>query len=153
MKNTWLLLPFLVLAQLAVAQPISKASLKIMLEKAEESMAKKDYYSALEWYEKSYEEDRNFDVAFKIAELHYKLRDYRRAERAYKRIVNKRMRRKVNPYMPYARFMHGKMLKYLGQYQEARAELQLFISEAEDLEMIKQAKMEITGAAMGPGDG
>ena len=131
------------------AQPITTTSLKKMVEKAEMSLENNDYYSALEWYELSYDEDRNFDVAVKIAELHYKLRDYVKAGRAYKRIVNKRMKKgRPNPYMPDARLMYAKMLKYQGMYQEARAEFQLYISEAEDFEKIKDAKLEITGIAL-----
>ncbi len=131
------------------AQPITTTSLKKMVEKAEMSMANNDYYSALYWYDLSYDEDRNFDVAVKIADLHYKLRDYSKAARAYKRIVNKRMKRgRPNPYMPDARLKYAKMLKYQGMYQEARAEFQLYISEAEDIEKIKEAKLEITGIAL-----
>lgn len=147
-RATVLMLFCCALSFMLQAQPITTTSLKKMLEKAELSLANNDYYSALEWYEKSYEEDRNFDVAYKIAGLHYKLRDYRKAERWYSRVVKKKGRRFVNPYMPEARFMHAKMLKYQGMYQEARAEFQLYISEAEDIEKIKEAKREITGIAL-----
>ncbi|MEL6635747.1 MAG: OmpA family protein [Bacteroidota bacterium] len=128
-----------------LAQPITKANLKTMLRKAEESIANRDYYNALDWYQKAYEEDRNFDIAYKIAQMHFQLRDYAKAQRWFRRIVNKRSRKTPNPYMPDARFTHGLLLKYLGKYQEARAEFQLYIGEAEDIEKIRRAKIEITG--------
>ncbi len=131
------------------AQPLNRSTADEMLQTAEEQYEKRDYYNALEWYEKVYDENRDLDVAYKIAVINESLRDYRKGERSWKRIVNKRSRKKVNPYMPDARFNYARMLKMNGKYSEAKSEFQLYISEAEDPTMIAKAKTELIGCEMG----
>ena len=143
----FLLLSFTFLSTV-IAQPISKSSGEKLLRAAELAMEENDYYNALGSYKEYYREkgDRDIDIQYKIADLQYKLRDYPDAERSFKRIVNKKNRRgSVNPYMPEARYDYAKLLKLNGKYDEAILELQLYISEAEDIEKIKLAKIELTG--------
>ncbi len=132
-----------------IAQPLNRSTADEMLATAEEQLELRDYYNALTWFEKAYEENRELEIAYKIANLHESLRDYRKAERWWKRIVNKRSRKTVNPYMPAARFNYARMLKMNGEYGEAKSEFQLFISEAEDPSMIERAKAELAGCEMG----
>jgi peptidoglycan-associated lipoprotein len=131
------------------AQPLNRATAEKMLAIADETFAKRDYYNALEWYEKVYDENKDLDVAYKIAVINESLRDYKKAERSWRRIVNKKSRKTVNPYMPDARFHYAHMLKMNGNYNEARSEFQLYISEAEDPAMIARAKVELIGCEMG----
>ena len=52
-------LPFILLAFAALglhAQPISKSTYDNMLLAAEQSLADKNYYVALDWYEQAYDE-------------------------------------------------------------------------------------------------
>lgn len=131
------------------AQPLTRSKVDKMLETADELYENRDYYNALEWYGKAYEENRDLEIAFKIANINEALRDYRKAERWWKRVVNKRSRKTPNPYMPAARFNYARMLKMNGDYTEARSEFQLFISEGEDPAMIQKAKTELIGCEMG----
>lgn len=131
------------------AQPLNRSTVAEMLKTADEQFEKRDYYNALEWYEKAYDEERDINIAYKIAMINEQLRDYRKAQRSWKRIVNKRSRRTPNPYMPAARFNYARMLKMNGDYSEAKSEFQLFISEAEDPQMIAKAKTELIGCEMG----
>src|SRR6185503_7871482 len=71
------------------AQPLDEVPVYMMLETAEKSMAIPDYYTALEWYENAYKETRNPDIAYKIAGLEVKIRDFARAERWLEKIVEK----------------------------------------------------------------
>ena len=62
------------------AQPFKEVTVEMMIETAEASMEIPDYYTALEWYENAYKEEKNPDVAMKIADLQIKIRDFLRAE-------------------------------------------------------------------------
>ena len=132
-----------------MAQPINRSTPEANLEFANQLYEEQDYYNALEKYELYYQEFRDLDVAYKIATINENLRDYRKAERSYKRVVNKRSTKKQpNTYMPNARFKYAQMLKMNGDYADARAEFQLFISEAEDVKLIEKAKREIAGCEL-----
>jgi peptidoglycan-associated lipoprotein len=50
--------------------------------------------------------------------------------------------------MPDARFKYAQMLKMNGKYADARAEFQLYISEAENIDLIKKAKRELAGCEL-----
>ena len=140
MRHITTLILFILSIGTLFAQPLNRSTAEKMLAIADETYAKRDFYNALEWYEKVYDENKDLDVAYKIAVVNESLRDYRKAERSWKRIVNKRSRKKVNPYMPDARFHYAHMLKMNGKYNEARSEFQLYISEAEDPAMISELK-------------
>jgi peptidoglycan-associated lipoprotein len=139
----------------AWAQPIRTSTPEAMLKEAEKSMALNDYYNALELYEKAYDalkKDKGAksdnDIAYKIANLHYMLRDYNKAERWYSRVIEKTYRNGTNPYLPDARYTLGRILKMNGKYIEAIEELRLFISLSENPELTQKAKVELAGAEM-----
>ncbi len=131
------------------AQPVNKSSKDQLISAAELALEYNDYYSALENYEKYYKEERDVKIAFEIANLHYKLRDYAKAENWYTRIANKKNTRKFkNTYVPEINFDVARMMKYNGKYTEAKEAFQLYIGEAEDIEKIKLAKKEIAGCEL-----
>ena len=99
-----------------------------MISTAEECLAEKDYYNAVEWYEKAYEEQPDPSLLPMLAVLHYKLRNYRQAERWYRTLLR---RDKDNEYMQY-RFEYGRVLKMNGKYLEAIDELQQFVAWTDD---------------------
>ncbi|MEL6867293.1 MAG: hypothetical protein AAFP19_22900, partial [Bacteroidota bacterium] len=139
---------FLIGTTALLAQPITKSNAEKLKKAAEMSMESKDYVNALEFYEELYREEKEQTTAYEIAKLHYELRDYERAERWYGRIVKRKSRKKVNPFLPEARFAYARILKINGKYDECVEQLQLYISEAEDLETIAKAKLELRGAEM-----
>ena len=61
----------------AIGQPLNRPTYAMMVQTAEEQMEKKDYYRALEWYEKAYDESKDIELAIIIADLSYILRDYK----------------------------------------------------------------------------
>lgn len=97
------------------AQPLDEVPAYMMIETAEASMALPDYYTALEWYENAYKETRDPEVANKIAELQFKLRDYSRAERWLERIVRKDM----GELYPDMVFLYAQTLKINGKLEDA----------------------------------
>jgi peptidoglycan-associated lipoprotein len=129
---------------LAYSQPINTANYETMIATAEEAYANQDYYNALDWYEKAYDESNDRSLTLTIAQLHYLLRDYNRAERWYGRLLN---RDKNNEHAD-KRFIYGKLLKMTGQYPDAIAELQQFVSETYNDSLKTLAESEIVGAQM-----
>ncbi len=132
------------LSSQAWAQPIKKARYETMVKVAQERLELKDYYNALEWYEKAYEERNDESLIPIIADLHYKLRDYIRAERWYARLFR---RDDENQYADL-RFRYGRILKMNEKYQEAIPELQQFINHTNDPKLKALAENELTGAEM-----
>ncbi|MFT4664095.1 MAG: peptidoglycan-associated lipoprotein [Polaribacter sp.] len=139
----------------AWAQPIRTATSDAMLKEAEKKMEMNDYYNALDLYEKAYKMLKkqkktrgDNELAYTIANLHYRLRDFRKAERWYSRVINKRYRKGSNPFLPDARFTLGRILKMNGKYIEAIEELRLYISVAENADLIAKAKIELEGAQL-----
>ncbi|NNE28051.1 MAG: hypothetical protein HKN16_00340, partial [Saprospiraceae bacterium] len=131
------------------AQPVSGSNYDQLMASAELAESLSDYYNAAEYYELSYKEVRDLNVAFKIASLHTQLRNYVKAERWWARLVNRRSTRKVrNTFMPEARFDYAKALKMQGKYQDAIEHFQLYISESEDIARINLAKNQLAGAKM-----
>lgn len=129
----------------AWAQPINKASYETMLEVAAERLALKDYYNALVWYEKAYEEKNDDSLTPLIADLQYRLRDYVRAERTYARLFR---RDQENKYADL-RFRYGRILKMNGKYEEAIPQFQQFLSTTTNDTLKTLAQNEITGAELG----
>ncbi|MBL7790856.1 MAG: DUF1573 domain-containing protein [Saprospiraceae bacterium] len=127
-----------------LAQPLSKSSYETTLQLAAEKMAEQDYYNALEQYEKAYEERKDKELILTIAQLHYFLRDYEKAERWYDRLLT---RDKENKYAA-ERFVYGRVLKMTGKYDEAIPELQRFVNETTDPKLKELAQNEIIGAEL-----
>src|SRR5690606_6887668 len=118
-----------------------------MIAAAEESLNKKDYYSALDWYEKAYDERKSDDLVGVIADMHYELRDYKKAENYYKRLL--RPRRGKEPEIdPAIRFKYGRVLKMNSSYDEAIEQFQKVAAGTQDEKLKELAEYEITGAEM-----
>ena len=137
-----------------LAQPLNKQTPNMMIEVGDEEVEKLNFYGALEWYEKAYDADkalRDNDLAYKIANLHFMLRDYNKAERWYKKVVNKKYRKGTNPYLPEARFIYGRTLKMNEEYEEAISQLEMYVAETKNVVNKQLAQSEITGAQMALG--
>lgn len=124
-----------------IAQPYDKIPLNKKIMLAEECYAKKDYYNALDWYQQAYDEKPDLDIAAKIAGLQAQLRDYGRAGRVYKRVVDKD---KDKEY-PEAIFAYGRMLKLDGKYDEAEQFFNLYIEQYPESPLTPLAKTELEG--------
>ena len=126
------LLPLFILTIGAIftlgAQPLNKASYETMIETAEELVGLKDYYNALEWYEKAFDEREDRTLIPIIAKMNYELRDYARAERWYVRLL----RRAGATEFPEERFLYARSLKMQGKYDEALPVFQEFLLLTDD---------------------
>jgi len=146
MRNLVLLFIFILVGYASVlqAQPITKSSYDKMIDTAEGCLAENDYYNAVDWYEIAYEERPDRTIVPTIAELHYKLRNYRQAERWYRNLLR---RDKDNKYMKY-RFEYGRVLKMNGEYLEAIDEFQQFVAWTDDVDQKKLAQNELAGEGL-----
>lgn len=128
------------------AQPLNRATYATMIATAEEQEQKKDFYNAIEWYEKAYEEnDSDKDLAIKLGYLNFEVRDYSRAERWFSRALR---RDKKNNYTE-AIFEYARALKMNEKYDEAIKQFELYIAEGADPIKKEIAKNEITGCEFG----
>ena len=136
------------------AQPIRNNSLDQKLVAAQEAEQAANYAGALEWYEEAFEDTRKSggtrsaasneksnQFRLKIAELSYEIRDYVKAEKNFRRIVEKD---EEGQYID-AIFMHGKSLKAIGEYDVAIKAFSTFINKSDNPELIKMARNELAG--------
>ncbi|MFK7774742.1 MAG: DUF2225 domain-containing protein [Saprospiraceae bacterium] len=145
---------FMLLANVVMAQPLNKQTPAMMITTGDEQVELLNFYGALEWYEKAYEADkalRDNDLAYKIANLHYLLRDYKKAVRWYKKVVTKNYRKGTNPYLPEARFIYGRTLKMAEDYDEAIVQLEMYLKESKNAAIKPLAEAEMKGAQMALG--
>jgi peptidoglycan-associated lipoprotein len=118
------------LSSLAEAQPLTEIPIPYMLEAAEEAEIARDLLTAIEWYEKVYEETRDLSLAYKIATLHRDLRDYLKAERWFGRVVA----RDKQTQFPQALFYQGWMNQYLEDHKKAVELVGTFLKEYPEAE-------------------
>ncbi len=114
------------------------------LQAGAEKLAEKDYYNALDQYELAYEESQDKALTPIIAEIHYLLRDYEKAERWYSRLFQ---RDKKDEFVA-KRFEYGRMLKMNGKCDLAVAEFKTFIEATTDEKRKELANNEIAGCEM-----
>ncbi|MEO1438466.1 MAG: tetratricopeptide repeat protein, partial [Bacteroidota bacterium] len=143
--RTYLILLLLIgMATNGIAQPIKLTTAK-KIKIAEEKFQQGDTYNALEWYEKAYEDEPdNLAVVERLATIQYEQRDYKQAERWFKRLA----RRDKNGEYPTAGFYLAQSLKRSGQYPEAIDEFTKFIESSSDDALKTMASNEIVGASM-----
>lgn len=123
------------------AQPVSTVKYETMIEIAEESADKKDYANAIEWFNKAYQESKDKDLKVVIGDLYMRLRDYKKAERSYDRVL----KRDKNGVYEFLRLDYAKALKYQGKYKEALNEFRVVASTADNDTMKTEALFELAG--------
>lgn len=128
----------------AMAQPLRRAAYDVLLQAAAEQYENNDYYGALQKYEEAYEEKQDRALLPIIAELNYKIRDYRAAERNYRAILR---RDDENEYADL-RYQYGRMLKMNENYPEAVLELEEFLKHTNNDSLRTLAQNEMAGAEM-----
>ena len=130
--------------QVGISQPLTEIPYEYKLEAAEEAFGNTDYYNAVEWFEECYKETREIDLAFKISKCHFMLRDFARAERWYRRLIEKDVK---NEY-PEAKFDFGRVLKMNGKYEEAEEILNLLLQDPKGSEFHPLTRVEVEGIAL-----
>ncbi len=129
------------MAHLALAQPVDEVPVEMKLEVADERLEIGDWYNALTLYEEAYSEVRDLALAHQIAQLHLLLRDFKRAERWYGRVVEKD---EMNRY-PEAVFEYARILKINGKYQEAIDGFNYLANITENDSLLALADNEVAG--------
>jgi peptidoglycan-associated lipoprotein len=143
MKRSFLGSLLVLLASITLwGQPLNKATYSTMVAIAEEKLAMYDYYNALDWYLKAYEERQDDETSIIIARLQYLLRDYSRAEKAYGRVL----RRDKKARYSEDRFEYARSLKMNENFDEAIEQFNLYLETATDEVKRELAKAEIAGA-------
>lgn len=115
-----------------------------MLETADQMMELRDYYNAVEWYEKAYKESRDPNIAAQLGYLNYVLRNYKSSNNYYKRLLN---RDQDNLFID-ERFYYGQVLKAQGEFPEALEQYNLFLELSTDEDNKIIARREIEGMKM-----
>jgi peptidoglycan-associated lipoprotein len=146
-KNILIAACFICLSGAAIAQPMRASRPEYSLKVAEESEAANDYYNALEYYEKYYEQGKDRAIAYKIANLHMLLRDYAKAETWFARVLL-RDKKATGEENPEARYHLGMMQKMTGKYEESILTFEDFLKESTDETKTTLAKVEVEGAKM-----
>ncbi len=127
----------------SLAQPLREVPISKRIQAAEERIAVGDYYNALDQYELAYKEKRDPEMAYKIAMLHYELRDYARAETALTRLLTSNLKGIKPPEEAY--YYMGKVLKMNGKTREATQAFSKYIADGRDQNLITLAQIEIDG--------
>ena len=151
MQRLYITLTIVLIAALCSAQPIRTNSFKQKVEAAELAESQYNYAGALDWFEQAYDDlrdQRSRDdnspkdkFSLKIADLSYQIRDYKKAVKTYKRILDKDDEGQYNSYI----LNYAKSLKASAKYDDALKEFTRFISLGADAEKIKEAEFEIEG--------
>lgn len=141
MRVIFSLFCFVLFVVSAVAQPLNKPTYSTMVETAEEQVDLNDYYNAITYYEESYEEVKDYDVAIKLGMLNYYIRDYKDAERWFSRALR---RDKEDQYAEHL-LMYGRCLKLNEKCDQAIKEFEKFIAFTKDEALKELAQNEING--------
>ncbi len=126
------------------AQPLDEIPYKFKLEAADTAFTRMDYYNAAEWYEECYKESREPALAHKIAYCHDRMRDYKRAERWYARIVQK----DTGNMYPDLKFEYGRLLKKNAKYEEAEVVFNELLRSGKATQYNDRIENELVGVVM-----
>ena len=123
------------------AQPLNKYTFESLVEAADMSFEKGDYSNAVEYFKKAFDEKKDPNLTFRIAESYYMLRDYKHAMRYLKSLLRKD---KTGMFFD-AKLLYAKCLKRLGKYQDAYNEFKEFAKNTDDPDMRQEALLEVQG--------
>lgn len=126
------------------AQPLKEIPLRFKLEAADSAYYKNDYYNALEWYNEVYREDRQNKYLNRLAELYFKVRDYKRAERWLERLID----RDKPMEFPTSRLHYAQALKMNGKYDLSAIQLQDILSGGYSDSIRQVAEREMKGITL-----
>ena len=126
---------------LLLAQPVKEVPAYMHVEVADERMEQADYYNALDQYEQAFKQEKTEELAYKIANLHYQLRDFKRAERWLARVIRND---KTGKY-PDAVFKYAMTLKMKGEYEDAIEALNIYANMVDDPVLLATADNEFAG--------
>ncbi len=125
----------------AEAQPLRTVTYETMLEIADEAAENHDYPGAIEWFKKAYDISKDKYLKIAIGDLQMKLRDYKKAQRSYARVL----KRDKEAEFEFIRIDMAKAMKYQGNYRDALNELRTIEGTTDNDTLRAAAKFEIAG--------
>ncbi|HMS97506.1 MAG TPA: OmpA family protein [Saprospiraceae bacterium] len=144
LKISLICFTFLGLGSLA-AQPMTMVDYNTKLQVADQAASEGDYYGAIEWYTKAFEESKDLNLQLAIADLYVLARDFNKAEKIYDRILKRDKKREYEDI----RIDFAKVLKSQGKYREALSEYNTILGDAEATDSLKAiARFELKGIEM-----
>lgn len=130
---------------LLLAQPLRDSGYDTKILLGQEAMAAGDYYNALTQYDAAFEDREEEALIPILADINYRLGDYRAAESWYKRILR---RDKENKYAEL-HYSYAEVLKMQGKYADAMEEYQTYLDVGSDAGKKQLAQLALTGAELG----
>jgi len=118
------LLFFAMGGSLLQAQPITQSSYEENLKAARKAFQNEDWYNALDRYETAHDDRKDDALLDTIAWCQYHLRDYRSAERSFRRVL----RLADEGEKDELRFVYGQLKKINQKYDEAIPEFEKFLA-------------------------
>lgn len=132
---------FVFTALTSQAQPIQKSSYEMMINTAVEAAETGDYLTAIDYFEKAYDESKDLSLKVAIGDMYMLLRNYPKAEKNYNNVLKRDRRDEFYDI----RLDWAKALKAQGKYKEAMDELSVFISATDSDSLKNEAKKELKG--------
>ncbi|MBK8701540.1 MAG: OmpA family protein [Saprospiraceae bacterium] len=127
------------------AQPMKTVDYNTKLMVADKAASEGDYYGAIEWYTKAFEESKDLNLQLAMADLYILARDFSKAEKIYDRILKRDKKKDFEDI----RIDYAKALKSQGKYREALKEFNTIMMDAESTDSLKAlAKHELKGIEM-----
>jgi peptidoglycan-associated lipoprotein len=129
-------------ANCLMAQPMTVVTYETKLAVADKAAEEGDYYGAIEWYSKAYDESKDLNLQITIADLFILARDYSRAEKIYDRILKRDKKKEFEDI----RIDYAKTLKSQGKYKEAVNEFNTVLANAEISDTVRlNAQNDLNG--------
>jgi len=132
-----------------IAQPITKNSFEQKVQAAQEAESQNNYLGAYEWYEQAYDDIRKGsrgnprvkEFAIKLAKLNYELRDYKKSEKGFARIL------KNDEELIYVDLLYdyGMALKAQAKYDKAINAFNNLLTYSTDEDLKNKARFELDG--------
>jgi peptidoglycan-associated lipoprotein len=146
MKKFFSLLIFAsLLAVAAHAQPLNRSTPEANLKSAQEAEADGNPYAAAELYEKYLAENKTDKlITAKVAKLQFELRDYEKAEKAFKRLVSRDRKLEFTEL----KYWYALSMKYNGKYADAVDMFNEYISDGGNDSLKAISKREIAGCEL-----
>ena len=141
MKNIFCLIMGFLFTVGAMAQPLNGPSLSTNKKLAQQLEEEKDYYNAVEYYENVYKETKDYEVAAKLANLYYQVREYRKASTKYRAALRKDKKGEYTEMI----FDYARCAKMNGDCETAIEQFNKYIAKGADSNKKELARAEIKG--------
>lgn len=122
----------------------SAQTLRAYEKAADQALAEKDFYNAVYYYEQVLKSRKRAAIYFKYAEACRQSFAYKKAEEAYKKVLDS----KQANYYPKAGFYYAASLKHNGKYEEAADAFERYLMIEGDTNLLAKAKQEKTSCAL-----